>query len=228
MTAKGFTSLYGDCDYEKDVLEINRKAYKTVNTVSDELLGRAVFAYVNETKQGEVIIDVWENKKETQAIYVAEDDFIKAEGNEIKYFAEKEKKIKVSDGVRVIYNGVFVGNLLNATEKGLFLNPSDIVAIDNDDDNFYDVIKIKKNEYGIYNSYSEFFEMMKLTYPEETINLLDSSYELTFDGVESDFSQLKAGDVLTINKAFDGDGKAGDYGGLSDGATRGGRGSELL
>lgn len=205
-TSNGVTSLdkvRADSIYD---IAIDNIVYHTDGKLAD-LLGENVCAYIKRADSADnEVLYLKRADYESRVKIVNDIDIIgvKNDFSEFKYYDEneKERSLKLSPIMKVIYNGEFYPNY---TVSDFSVDNGSISFIDNNRDGTYDVIKITSYDVMIAGSidYTEYkiTAKYKLENHISVIDLdddIDSVYYIS-NGYESiDFSSISSGDVLTV------------------------------
>ncbi len=210
ITAIENTSLEGSSNLAAGQVKIGDKVYDTAYNMNS-LFGHNVVYYVEETRDGEVIILAMPKKSENSTLSVAADNFIsvteKNSNKAIEYYENKnsstKKTAELSKEAVLIYNGKYEemdDELLNMTDAA-----GGITLLDTDRDGKYDIVFVT----SFYNMVvEEVTSNGKIVdkYGAPTIQLNDDvEYQITKKGKSVEVSELEEYDVLSIAESRDGE-----------------------
>ncbi|MBQ4110564.1 MAG: S-layer homology domain-containing protein [Clostridia bacterium] len=197
ITANPYTSLYQKTGCKPGTVKAGEAVYEAESSMYD-YIGQAVRLYFKETESGEKRILYMYPDSNTK-IYRVEGKDIVLSGNSIKYYddSDKEKEVKIKDSTIFIYNN---GMMAREDIPSLSL-AEEILLINNDGDNSYDIVKISNYESKRISGLSASNYTVALAdgtvkldlKPEENRNI-----SIIADGEEVDFSYLKLDDVLSV------------------------------
>lgn len=197
ITANPYTSLYQKNGCKPGTVKAGEVAYKADDSMYD-YIGETVTLYFKENEIGEKQILYMYSDTNTK-IYKVEGTDILLSGNYIKYYDEsdKEKKVKINDSTIFIYN-----NGMMAREDIPSLSfAEEILLIDNNGDNSYDVAKINNYESMRISGLSASNYTVALADGTRRLDLKpeeNRSISIIADGEEVDFSYLQLDDVLSV------------------------------
>lgn len=197
ITANPYTSLYQKNGCKPGTVKAGEVAYKAEYSMYD-YIGQTVRLYFKENKSGEKQI-IYMYPDPNAKIYKVEGTDILLSGNYIKYYDEsdKEKKVKINDSTIFIYN-----NGMMAREDIPSLSfAEEILLIDNNGDNSYDVAKISNYESMRISGLSASNYTVALANGTGMLDLKpeeNRSISIIADGEEVDFSYLQLDDVLSV------------------------------
>jgi len=210
ITATEFGAIYNKKDFSEGYIEINNMKMKVENSISQDLLGKYVKAYVDIEDEKNIVISVTEAAKYNEETEIQFTDFEKYENNQISYYKENSKKrVKVSEKATVIFNGQYYGDLNGAEE---LLKDFDVLkTLDNSKDSVADILFIDKKEYAYIESVSVVSETMR-TSMGEYIDLSEeecASYRIYNEKGEAvALEGVMQGSVIEYKKALSYDKKA--------------------
>lgn len=210
ITAIENTSLDGSSNLAAGQVKIGDKVYDTAYNMNN-LFGHNVVYYVEDSRDGEVIILAMPKKSENSTLSVAADNFIsvteKNSNKAIEYYENKnssnKKTAELSSEAVLIYNGKYEemnDELLDMTDAA-----GGITLLDTDRDGKYDIVFVT----SFYNMVvEEVTANGKIIdkYGAPTIQLNDEvEYQITKNGQSVEVSELAEYDVLSIAESIDGE-----------------------
>ena len=195
-------SLYGDEELKEDEVIINGLKYKTGSTNAADYLGYSIDFYGNDV-DGEAVLGsvMLSSKNETMTVSGADCENSKTGSFELVDENDRAKTIRLSDDLRVIYNGKLYSNY----EEDIFEWPNvEAFLIDNDSDGKYDVAKLTVSEVhqieniNIYNR--KIYLKSNMTTGTNIIDLSDE-YETecsikSYNGEELTLSDINEEDIF--------------------------------
>mgnify|MGYP004459186033 CR=1 FL=1 len=197
VTGTEFSSLYGDSDLGKNQIEINRGVFSYESESNADLTGHSIMAYVDNDNDN-ALICLWKYKS-------AEEKFKFSEFGEDKgtYITNRDnKRYKIANGARVLYNGIYYGTNDKARSDGLYNNFDNLQLIDNNRDGSYEVIKINRGDTYVVKSVSTYREKIDFKYGFESLNLEnEENVYISKNGERIGIENLAANDIITVYKA---------------------------
>ena len=145
LESAGAQSILPDENIDNDQIRVNGKVYYGVNSDVSSLLGKAVEVYYDNTNSGATLVGMAEDKNKNQIISFNSDDVTVSAlaGGSIKYKVNnKTETVKLSSGVKVVYNGC---GLSSYTTSDIYTDGAVITLIDNNRDNSYDVMFVQNS-----------------------------------------------------------------------------------
>lgn len=200
VTATADTTLTGESSLSEDEVQIDGITYKTGATNAEQYLGYVVrFYYVQDDNQDEkTLIFIKPKEDENRVVTVKADEI----GNVqfmvgytmFEYWPDEEKNgdidtVKIASSADVIYNGKA---LASYTEQDLKPVSGEVILIDADQDNQYDIIRVTSYDTMVVEEVSTSTGIIK--------NKMDMPRELVLDSNDQDikFSILKAGKKVKL------------------------------
>lgn len=204
VTANDITGLYSARENTgKGKVIIDSVIYEDPTRTASDLLGSKVEFYYDEN-EGEATKVLWASADKTSTMTIKAKDIESFEDNKYTYVTDtRTKNEKIPETIKVFYNGVY------STRGNHFVPESgDVTLIDTDDDDTWDIIKIREPKYVVVQS----------VYEEETIyDKFSPDYNLTLDGVvydnyvirdsqntELDIASITADSLLEVEAADNG------------------------
>jgi len=203
------TAVYGESIYPFNTCEwgeifINDVFYKYNPKESVEgLVGREC-AYFIEDDNLVLFAEADEYNKITELLPYGDFSF---KANMVEYTAEgKNKKLSLSDNVKVVYNGVFAGQYCVDIAARYISDDSHITLIDNNTEKGVDVMLIRRYfSYPVQEWGAEGVISFKYNMTYQGKNYIDvlpednhTKVDLFMDGVRVDFADAKIGGVISI------------------------------
>lgn len=218
VTATSGTSLTGVSNLSENYIAIDGIKYLKGKVDADRFLGQNVEFYVKEDEDGDAgtLIYMTAGKKNS-VVEILSGDIVNFDGSMYEYEIEessKNKTVKIAEDASFIYNGFAAGR--NSLKDEEIAPKSGLVrAIDNDDDNFYDVFIIYDVKPVILRKADAKYEKLYFDY-EHTYNgsailsLDEKSFSGEYKIYDSEmneilFEDLQARSVLSIGQAKNGD-----------------------
>lgn len=205
------SSIYETGFFVDDAIEIDNVKYAVVGNESlDGLLGRYVDAFVKDNNGDLEFLcaGVRENKNRIEEFYGR--NLLQLSENYLEVEEEKNKRYKISDETRVVYNGIYAGNILSNVIENNVKNDTQITVIDNSNDGTYDVIIMKDYEHLIamydvgssarlrFDNETEFRGKNYITAKTED----DNKVRVIKDGAEISYTDIKKGNIVSISKSL--------------------------
>ena len=202
------TSLYGDEECAEGKIKIKSNEYTYEHT--EDYLGYYVSAYVKDTDQNEdydTIVFMLPSESENTSLRVESEDLVSYDSLAYQYEADKRtKKAKLSKDVSVFYNGKLMKPYVDALmipEYGY------IEFVSNNRDSDYNVVFIHDWDIIAADTVSAANGIISdLTYKDKLLYIDFDNDDLKytfFDGeTPISFDRIKRGDVLTVEKSYDG------------------------
>lgn len=164
------------------------------NGILDEMLGEKVTVYVKSPDKDNGVV-IFVEKDNDKTFSIKGEDFINADKRSVTYYADnKQKTITISITSNMIYNGKAIDFDITKVNSD-----SDVIRFtDSDGDGVYDLIVVTKYDTYVINSVLADSEKIMLKYGETALDLKDGIYRITIDGAQTDISELKANDVLSV------------------------------
>lgn len=203
MKQNGITSFFGVSSIREDEVMINDTIYKSVIENADELFGYAVVGYVEKDSDDEYsLIYAYADNKENNTVEILSDDIIYGDKTVIRYGTEngKVETVKLSLNTDVIYNGIGIDNITDATFQPGY---GKIKLVDYDDDKLYDVAFITEYQLavvaGVTNSTSKLVIADKLGNSfSANYNAIDVKINVYSGSSIAAVSDIKTGAVILI------------------------------
>lgn len=180
VTQSHFSSIYTANRCANKKITIGKDDYSCTLPCSEEYMGMYVDAYV---KGGSNVVSVFAEESYNKIVRVAAADISDSTtAKKIVYFDEKNrrKEINVTDSTDVIYNGSLYQSY---TASELKPKVGEIIAVDNNSDGKYDVIRVESYECVVAAGVSETSRTLTPRSAEYTIDISDI---LNGDGIISD------------------------------------------
>lgn len=211
VTATGRTSLIKSEGLPENQIEINNKSYTIKEDYSAELLGAYVEAYITDDGEEVLYVAALEDKRDIAEIKA--DDITEVD-NHFEYILyteednEKEKKVKLSPTVKVVFNGKLYTDY---TAEDLKPSKGKLVLADNDNDGKYDMIFVYSYKTMIAGTVSALDNKItnKFNYEGALDTLkIEETDELEIYSAEGNLMRLgdiKSGNVLNIAQSLGND-----------------------
>lgn len=206
------TSMYESGYLKKGYIEIDRVKYVyNGNKDYSELLGHCVNAFIYEADEDAELLcmDAKTGKNETVKFSGKETD--KISDTEIKININgKSKRYGLKDDTRIIYNGIYAGNVLSGELEKYLEIDSDITAVDNDSDSKLDLFVIWDYEhfpvmYDVGENGKVRFKN-GMTFRGEGYVIAktedDNSVTVVMNGEIVDYSSIKKNNIVSIAKSI--------------------------
>lgn len=213
ISANSQTGLYSAGDnVPESHIKLGNNVFENTNKKYDNLLGKNVLLYYKQLPDGsQKVVYIEEYKNEVTVIKAEDINKVRSNFDRIYYATEtaKEKYVQLEAGVVVVYNGVSYSGY--GPISNIFPNDGEVLLIDNDKDNKYEVINVTSYEnyiVGYINLNSEEI-VEKITDATLSLNS-ENNNVIIYDlgtGKEITFSQLQPNDVLTVAKSKNATGK---------------------
>lgn len=145
LESAGTYSILPDENIDNDQIRINGKVYYGVSGDVSSLLGKAVEIYYDDTNSGATLVSIAEDEKKNEIISFNSDDVTVSAlaGGSIKYTENnKAKTVKLSSGLKVVYNG---RGLSSYTSSDIYMDGAVITLLDNNRDNSFDVMFVQNS-----------------------------------------------------------------------------------
>lgn len=211
VTATGETGLIGESSLKEDEVEIDGVIYKTGNTNAKDYLGYRVTFYAkeNDDKDKKTLLFIEADDTENQIITVKADDIdnvieIGQKKIELEYWTDKDKneepkKATISGQADIIYNGKAYPLY---TISDLKPDVGEVILIDNNGDNEYDVVRVTSYQTYIVDGISITTNTIsdKRGKPALILDPQDSSYifYITKNGKAIGLADIKPWNVLSV------------------------------
>ena len=195
VTADAFSSLSQELEYDEGRLDVGEKTYKNTSSTKKGLLGRRVFALLDEDENA---VMVWKDEEKSVETVVSSEDISKVERDSITvYKNDKEVRYKVSNPY-TLKNNIASQNITEADYKSL---NGKVEFIDYNDDGTYEVINVLAPKVIVVSSvYYGGSGMAVDIRGENGENLRMDDYELigSYDskGNEADLAGIKYGALI--------------------------------
>lgn len=204
------SSLTGVTSLKKGTAVVGDKFYKSEGSNVSEYLGYYVTAYY--TNENELLF-VWPRRHETLTVYA--EDIVPESGKfstqclTYRDDSGKIREAKISPYADLIYNGVSVGGY---TPGDMSPDTGWVKLIDNNRDNLFDVIFVEEYRDIVVGSVdAKSFTVRDAENSSDFLELNSSENDKYFfsieqDAVETDFSAIAQGDVLSVFESQNTDG----------------------
>lgn len=210
VTANSLTSLYDAHEMPDDYLEIGNVRYSAKQPEAKDLIGRYVTAYcrTNENQEGpSEIVYIASIDSENESIVVELEDVISYDDNTLKYYdGKKERIIKMSPSVALIYNGKasdtdFRSQIAGAEGylKYYKTKAKDVMIVER-----YENVTVTLVDYATYTIYTD---SKKPEYQKMVLNRADGiNYDIynSVTGFKTDVLQQNLGTLLSVAMSDDG------------------------
>lgn len=209
VTATDFTSVNGTKTMADNHVEINAAHYAAGETAIAHALGYYVdFYYRSAEGGGEKTIVYYEvSEKDNEAVTVWTEDIIDAADGRLTYDSGKSQKtIRIAENANVIYNGKYQCKAVNLNYADMKPQNGNVVCIDSDGDNAYDIIMIHAYDtYVVENVLSAKGIIYDQDDDKEPIRLEDSHvrYSLEKNGKLIEVDDLRRWNVVTVEVSRD-------------------------
>ncbi len=211
------TSIYESGFLGEGFVEIDRMKCKIMGQKDyDALLGKSVNAFVmdNDGEKELLCADERPGKNETAEFLGSDIDSI-TEGQIRAYVDGKEKKYKIKQDTKIVYNGVYAGNASVNLMKKYMEDDAQISVVENDGDGYIDVLIVWKYEHftALYDAGStarvKFKDAMTFRGDESFVAKTedDDIVRVFMNGEKKDYTAIKKGNVLSIAKSVNTYGK---------------------
>lgn len=202
VSANEITGLYSarESTGEGKVV-IDSRIYEDINGFASDLLGSTVDFYYEDDNA----TVLWAYSKKTSSVTIKSSDIDSFDNNEYVYAANngKTEREKISQSVKVFYNGVYAQSVDSFVPKS-----GDVTLVDVDGDNSYDLIKIREPEFVVVQSVEEeetIYDKYNLNY---NVVLGSKGYDnfkiVNSDGSEASIGDISADTVLEVEKSQSG------------------------
>lgn len=208
VTASGYSSI------DKNILPggkiaINAQEYEHGDEDITDFVGKAVWAYVDISDEN-YVVTIWENERLNNAVDIEFSDVKNVGKTEINYYNQngREKRLKTEPSACVILNDIYYGNHEKAYVNDIYDDYKNILLIDNNGDDVYDIIKLYKPEECVVKLVSTQAESIIFKYDAGNIDLKEDNLVVKIydGGKEVGLDALAENDILTILKGVAQDG----------------------
>ena len=176
VTSTGMSATYGKTSFSKEGIEINKMYYNTLNIISESLLGKSVYAYLDFDSN--TIIEVWENSRENTETIIDANNFSEITPSYLIYESDKSRKrISFEDNADLIYNGQYWGKIDKAIESGIFDKADSVRILDNNRNQKGEFVFVEFKEYYVVDSVSAYSSLIRFKMIDEPLDLSDKACE---------------------------------------------------
>lgn len=143
------TSMYESGYLKNGYIEIDRVKYK-YNGSRDYsgLLGHYVNAFIYEAEDEAELICLDSKKGKNETIAFSGNDIEEISDDEIEIYIDgKTKRYGLNENTRIIYNGIYAGNILSGKLEDYMGTECDISATDNNSDGDFDLLSVWKYQH---------------------------------------------------------------------------------
>lgn len=214
ITGNYFTHLSANGGLEKNNIEIDNVVYKTTDENAQNLLGYNVSYYLTTKSNKEKIVILAINEDgQNKEMTIDGDNIHSVEAGKINYWKNKNtdnstKFVKIAENPTMIYNGVAV-SYDSSLIKGNGELKGNIVLLDNNKDDIYDVIFLNEFKNLVVESTSSLSYTVSDKYGNQSLQFDPDKTDVKFrlqdiHGNNVDFSDLKEWDVISYLKSTDG------------------------
>lgn len=210
VTANNLTSLYVAHEMQEDYLEIENVRYSAKQPEAKEMIGQYVTAYcrTNENQKGSSeIVYIASIDSENKSITIELKNVISYGNNTLRYYdGKKERTIKMSPGMALIYNGKasdtdFKSQIAGAEGylKYYKTRTAEVVIVER-----YENVTVTQVDYATYTIYTDSKK------PEYQKMVLDRADGINYDiynsvtGLKTDVLQQNLGTLLSVAMSADG------------------------
>lgn len=203
VTANSVTGIYEDASLGENMIMLGSEKMIDSTDNAAELLGCNVTAYVSETKSGKFELLYAYVNDENEVINIPANKLYGFNDGIISYEDEKGNDEKVTvklSSVAVIYNGVLT---IVPQASDFDIETGSIELINNDNDADIDVVKIKKYENCIFDTYDNLNNTLWFKFGAGSLNLdeLDNVEIKSSNNKPIEIRELFEWDVLSILKS---------------------------
>ena len=194
---------YGISGVNYKCVSIDSEIYSDPNDLCYDLLGSDVVAYVKMPKDDIGTVFFVRESSKNDIIGFTEEAEIEynAAKSELSYYEnDRRRTIDISTNIDMIYNGQairFDSEKINSLKYG------DVLVIDNNGDDIYDVINIKAYDIGIVESVDLTADRLFVKHSGASLKLENCNVRIFKDGKPAELKDLKQNDTLMIAKAID-------------------------
>ncbi len=208
VTANSVTGLTDATGVNEGEIEIDGVVYEADGSF-DGLLGKTVYGFIKQDLHNDdTVIFLHEKKNKNNMLELKAEQLVDLDAGYLRYTPEENalstKRAKLSETLRVIYNGVFCGDY---TDADLLPENGILTLIDNNSDKTYDVAMITVYQTMVVASAISENEVLINSYKFDTaldtvtLDMDDDEHIVKIygdDGREISFSDIKANDILSI------------------------------
>lgn len=208
VTATGRTSLIKSEGLPENQIEIDNVSYTIKGNYAPELLGAYVEAYVTDNGEEIIYVAAVEDKREVLEVKADEITEVNKHFEYINYAKEdeeKERKVKLSSTLKVVFNGKLYSDY---TVEDLNPAKGKLIFADNDNDGKYDIVFVYSYKTMIAESVSALENTItnKFNYegamPTLKFDENDTLEVYAADGTAMSLSGIKSGNVLNIAQSL--------------------------
>lgn len=204
VTANDMTGLYSARENTgSGKVVIDSVIYDDPTRVASDLLGSKIEFYYNENyREGTKVLWAKADKTTTMTIKAKNIDSFN-DNKYIYYNGSRYKTEKISETVKVFYNGVYSDSADNFEPES-----GDVTLVDTDNDGNWDIVKIREPKYVIVQNVANeeiVYDKYDLDYNLELDGIVYDNYVIfNADGTEMDISAITNGSVLEVEAADNG------------------------
>lgn len=196
VTENNISTLYIPAENDKGALRVGDNIYRAKDSRFSELLGHNAKLYVDENDNV-----VYAQAYDSNQIVIDSCDFDSLKNGKVKYFADNKSNTKKLDkSPHVIYNGVAYTGY---TEKDLNEFDGEMILIDNDQDNLFEVVKINDYVTGIIKTVNVFDKAVTFEFPQDIVYRFDELSDeqisvILEDGSDVPYTYMLDKDVVSV------------------------------
>ncbi len=211
ITAVGKSALNGHRPLRDEEFSVGALVLQSDGKVKYDMLGKDVsLYYIKENGTNATVKDIWQESINNEMLFAADDLTELTTGTAKYYDAQSEKTERISADASFFYNG-----RLKTFEEGVDISPQTgtVRILDNNGDNVYDAVFIEEYKSIVVDRVSEtnstlYFkkDMLFNDKPFFAFDFTDTSiiYKIEdAEGNEMQFSDIKSGDVVSIQASPD-------------------------
>lgn len=198
VTANSVTSLTADNYNSEGYIKIGDEEFVLDDPAKgDGLIGKAVYYLATDDDE---LVDVWVNTKKTKQVELLSKDIDATSRTNIKTIIDnKNKTYKIDSNAYYLKNGVAFSNV---DYSSMAPDYGSIRLIDNDNDNIYEVVEIRKPEIVAVTSVSSNEDVKEISISGKNNYKKTFKYEYAYSystgGVRGDLSSVKAGKLVYL------------------------------
>lgn len=196
VSENNISTLYMSAENDKGTLRIGENVYYAPDSRYSDLLGHNVKLYID--KNDNVL---YATPYESTQIVIDSRDFESCENGKVKYYSGNKAVTKrIDNSPHIIYNGVAYNGY---TSKDLNEFEGEMVLIDNDRDNTYEVVKVNNYVTGVLKTVNVFDKAVAFDFPENIAykcsDLSDEQISVVLpDGSDVPFTYMLDKDVVSV------------------------------
>ena len=202
VTATPKASILSDSDAGINSIEIDEIKYECTFD-AEQLLGMNTEGYIHIDNGEEKVLYLEKRANKNNEVTVTDENILNVDSSFKTFRYESDKSgtdsLRLSDNIRVIYNGRFYGDYTTADFKP---KNGDIRLLDNNGDNIYEVVFISDYKTVVVNSiFAEdlkIYDKLKVDPTVSVVELKDDKYTVYMNGKTAKIEDINRDDVLSI------------------------------